>query len=145
MLNLSSINKEWDRYDSHIVIALKGKVKGETNVCDHIFPCCNMTNSGIDMRLWISLLRVAHQSKGRKDGPAITTPGGEILSVSKLDETLHSYLIRLFREDHEFPLEVKSEEDIEDRFSVFRSLRRASDTRALNQNVTTNDIDVVNR
>ena len=62
-----------------------------------------------------------------------------------LDEILHSYLIRLFQEKHDFPLEIKTEEDIGERFSVFRSLRRASDTRALNQNVTTNNIDVVNR
>ena len=67
------------------------------------------------------------------------------MTVTKLDETLHVFLTRLFLKGSEFPLEIKSEEDIEDRFSVFRSLRRASDTRALNQNVTSNDIDIVNR
>jgi len=145
MLNLSSINKEWDRFDLCVVIALKGKVKGESNVRDHMFPCCKKTKSGIDVKLWLSLMRLAHLSMNRKEGPAMTNMEGEILSVSKLDEVLHSYLIRLFRDNSEFPLEIKNEEEIEDRYSVFRSLRRASDTRALNQNVSSNDIDVVNR
>lgn len=145
MLNLSSINKEWDRHDSCIVIALIGKMKGETNARDHVFPYCKITKSCIDSRLWISLLRAAHLSRGRKDGPAITTSEGEILSFSRLDEVLRSYLMRLFRKKHEFPLEIKNEEDIEDRFLAFHSLRRASGARALNQNVTTNDINLVNR
>ena len=44
-----------------------------------------------------------------------------------------------------FPAEIKSAEDISERFSVYRSLRRASDTRAINMKVSANDIDVVNR
>ena len=144
MLNLTTINKELDRYDSYVVIALKGKVKGETNFRDHIFPCCKETKSGIDMRLWLNFLQLIHMSRDRKESPAITSWEGDIMTVTKLDETLHFFLTRLFLKGSEFPLEIKSEEDFEDRFSVCRSLRRASDTRALNQNVISNDIDIVN-
>ena len=51
----------------------------------------------------------------------------------------------LFEEGCEFPPEIKSVEDIYERFLVFRSLRRGSNTRALNQNVSVNNIDMVNR
>ena len=51
----------------------------------------------------------------------------------------------MFEEGTTFLPKIRNVEDITDRFSVFRSLRRASDTRALNQKVAETDIDVVNR
>lgn len=54
-------------------------------------------------------------------------------------------MIRLWEKGAEFPQEIKGEDDISERFSVFRSLRRGSNTRALNANVSQNDIDVINR
>ena len=145
MLNLTTIVKEWNRYKDCIVISLKGKVKGESNVRDHVFPCCRRTSSGIDMCFWIRALILVHSKEDRKGGPGITTVDGDICSISHLDSVLHSYLIRLYNEGNEFPEEIKCEEDIRERFAVFRSLRRGSDTRALNQNIAANDIDVVNR
>ena len=51
----------------------------------------------------------------------------------------------MYEEGVIFHPEIKGTEDITERFSVFRSLRRASDTRALNMKVSETDIDVVNR
>ena len=137
MINLSTINKEWKRYQDCVIIALKGKIKGETNERDHIFPCSCITESGINMVLWIESLRLVHRMKNRIGGPATTT--------SSLDSHLHEYLIRLWEKGAEFPQEIKGEDDISERFSVFHSLRRGSNTRALNANVSQNDIDVINR
>ena len=75
----------------------------------------------------------------------MTNQQGNIVETSALDNVLHEYLIRMFEEGKTFPPEIKTVEDITDRFSVFRSLRRASDTRALNQGVSEADIDIVNR
>ena len=44
-----------------------------------------------------------------------------------------------------FPPEIKGIEDVTERLSVLRSLRRASDARAINSKVSSNDTDVVNR
>jgi len=82
---------------------------------------------------------------GRTRGPAITDWNNDILRISQLDARLHDLLGVLFEERIEFPSEIKSAEDIYERFSVYRSLRRGSNTRALNQDVLANDIDVVNR
>ena len=51
----------------------------------------------------------------------------------------------MHEDNEEFPHEIKYSEDTFERFLVFRSLRRSSTTRALNRNVSANDIDVVNR
>ena len=49
MLNLGSIGSEMQVKRSHCVVALRGKVKGETIERNHIFPCCKITSSGINV------------------------------------------------------------------------------------------------
>jgi hypothetical protein len=44
-----------------------------------------------------------------------------------------------------FPYTRTSKEEIEQNYHAFRSFRRSSDTRALNQGVKRDDIDIVNR
>ena len=145
MLDLSVINRELKTSRDFCVIALKGRVKGETIDRDHLFPCVFQTSSGIDVQKWLKMLSCAHRMFKRQGGPAITNHVGEILSISQIDSKLHEYLIHLFDDGVNFPLEIKTSEDIYERFSAFRSLRRASNTRALNMNVSASDIDVINR
>ena len=68
-----------------------------------------------------------------------------MLRSSELDDRLHVHLGYLYKAGYKFPAEITSTEDIEERFSIFRSLRRASDTRAIEMKVAEADIDVVNR
>ena len=67
------------------------------------------------------------------------------MDTSKLDLHLHEYLIRLLEEGKLLPPKIKGIEDVTERFSVFRSLRRASGTRAINCKISSNFIDFVNR
>ena len=145
MINLSTINAELKNEQDFCLIGLKGKAKGETAERDHIFPCIKMTKSRIDILAWLKMLSLVHAMAGRSGGPAITSWKGNILSTSHLDGLLHYYLIDLHQSKEEFPFEIKSEDDICERFSVFRSLRRASTTRAINQGASQVDIDVMNR
>ena len=124
---------------------MKGKIKGESNERDHLFYSVNVTSSGIKVRAWIELLLTVQSKAGRLGGPAITDWGGRALSASELDDKLHFYLRCLYEEGIEFPVEITSIEDVSNRFSIFRSLRRASDTMALERKVAHSDIDVVNR
>jgi len=43
MVNLTTINKELEKQQDFCLIALKGKVKGETLERDHLFPCIHCT------------------------------------------------------------------------------------------------------
>jgi len=47
MINLSAIRKYHNSSKDSIVIALKGKIKGEANERDHLFHCVNEIWSGI--------------------------------------------------------------------------------------------------
>ena len=145
MLNLSTIITEIMVKRDYLVIGLRGKLKGERIDRDHLLPCTRITSSGIKIEMWLKLLVIGHKSLGRTGGPAITDPDGSIAKTSGLDALLHDYLTRLHDEGMVFPVEIKDAEDISERFSVYRSLRRASDTRAMNMKVSANDIDVVNR
>ena len=69
---------------------------------------------------------------------------GRRLKTGLIDDTVRSYLVTLFDEGALFPPEIKSHEEINERFFIFRSLRRASDTRAFEKKVAVSDIDIVN-
>ena len=112
MLNLTTMAREFNRNKKLCVIALKGKIKGETSERDHIFPCCHATRSGISILFWIKSLILAHKCMNRSGGAAITSKHGKILSVSALDSSLHVYLMRLWHNGDKFPVEIKGEEDI---------------------------------
>ena len=145
MVDLTAINRELNSKREHCTIGLKGKVKGEYVDRNHLFPCVNVTVSGVNVKQWLLMLSTCHKMAGRKGGPAVTDWNGEILSISNLDSKLHLFLSQMFEDNEEFPQEIKTTEDIYERFSVFRSMRRASATRAINRKVSSNDIDVVNR
>ena len=145
MLNLSALTRESDSKRSYCIIPLKGKFKGESAERDHILPCCLRTSSNIDVAKWLKMVKLVHKMAGRSGGPAITNWNGSILTSSDLDDNLTRHLEELFLDGASFPLEIKSTDDISERFSVFRSFRRASNTRAINMKVNSNDIDVVNR
>lgn len=69
-----------------------------------------------------------------------------MLSCSQLDGQLIDILEEIHEEHPQlFPASVNTKEDIGNGYSVFRSLRRSSDTRALEMNVSHNDITLVNR
>ena len=144
-MNLSTIKKYFQALDDSIVIGLRGKIKGEANERDHLFYCVNITSSGIKTQEWIKLLITVHSKAGRHGSPGITTWRGKMLKSADLDEKLHYFLGRMFEEGNKFPIEISSMEDIIERFSIYRSLRRASDTRALERKVAATDIDIVNR
>ena len=65
MLDLSRLVEEMDWIRKHVMLPLKGKVKGEALERDHIFPCVKKTKSGLDMELWIKLLITGYKSAER--------------------------------------------------------------------------------
>lgn len=69
-----------------------------------------------------------------------------MLTTEALDKMLCEVLEDLFDEKPSlFPPSVTNQEEISDFYQVYRSIRRSSDTRALEQKVSASDIDIVNR
>ena len=108
MINLTAIRKGLEDKREHLVVGLRGKVKGESVERDHMFPCVTITSSGINVELWTRLLINAHLSLGRKGGPAMTNLEGNIMETSAFDNLMHEYLIRMFEEGKAFPLKSRS-------------------------------------
>jgi hypothetical protein len=102
--------------------------------------------SGIKPLQWIESLVNLKQQQGLRDGPAISDANGRVMTISSLNGALYEVLEEVYEANPEcFPLSIKSKEDIYSSYGVYRSFRRASDTKALNEDVRQDDIDLVNR
>jgi hypothetical protein len=122
-----------------------GKVKGERHDCCHLLPCTFSTASGIHLYFWIDNLIKLKTHQGLTDGPAISDDKGRVLNSSTIDQGMHEILEDLYISQRDsFPLSIKSSDDIVENYHAFQSFRRSSDTQALNQGVSREDIDLVN-
>jgi len=131
---------------SHVVIALLGQVKGEHNERQHLIPSVNQTKSGIQVRRWLRRTIAANYAEGRVSGPALCDERGVVLTTRTMNEMLHEMLEEI-RGEHKtlFLGDIVSRADIEEKYNVYRSFRRGSDSRAIAMGVSPVDIDVVNR
>jgi hypothetical protein len=99
------------------------------------------------VRDWLNSLIQHKETLNQIDGPAISFTNGSIMSTHYLDFKLTSILEDIYDRDQTlFPTNIRNNKDeIGSAYQVFRSLRRSSDTRAVENNVSRNDIDTVNR
>ena len=86
------------------------------------------------------------QGKGFTEGPLISDLNGYLLPTREMDDCLQEVLEELYHEKRVlFPPTLESDADIRVKYQVYRSLRKTSDTQAINRNVDRVDIDVVNK
>ena len=147
MLDLNGLRKTWNvKRKDYVTIVLYGKLKGENSFREHLIPCCNVTKSGINVRGMINRAIKLKEKEGLTRGPLISDESGLLFSTKDLDNMLQELLIDLFEvHKHSFPPTITSVEDIQDYYKCFRTFRRTSNTRAQEENVDLNDINIVNR
>jgi hypothetical protein len=138
-----SINQE---DDNEITIPLLGRVKGESQVRQHLLHSVAVTSSGIHLKNWyLHLLRV-QQGYGRNEGPAICDKDGFQLRTQVLNLKLWEGVVNIWeRSPKLFMDNIRSVEEVELKFNVFRSFRRGSDSRAIEQGLDRTVTDTVNR
>jgi hypothetical protein len=130
----------------HFFIPLLGKVKGENCDCCHLLPCVFRSSSGIEPYVWIQQLLDLKASQNLVDGPAFSDEKGKILSATYINESMHIILEELLESDcNLFPKSIQSVDDIQSNYQAFRSFRRSSDTRAIDEKVAVGDINLLNR
>lgn len=155
---LDGLNRYWNKAkDNHFFLTLLGKRKGETTEDVHILPCVNVTKSKIPVKGIIRRLIRTKKEANCLNGPAISNIKGEMLSVKNIDDMLIEILVHIYDNDRiAFPVDIINEIHIEQEYkhlvmekyySCFRTFRRTSDSRALeNRNLLhDDDIDIVNR
>ena len=104
------------------------------------------TSSGIQVRKTISDLITVREHQGVTDGRAICDKDGMQWTTAMANDILHELLGMLMdRNPGLFPSHIGSHGDIVAKYHVYRSFRRASDSRAIAKEVAIADIRVVNR
>jgi hypothetical protein len=89
LLDLAGLNwKFWAGGDKYIVIALLGKIKGESGDRAHLLHCVLITSSGIGVKVSVSRLMNLKRTQGFVDGPAISDMNGKVLSHRALNDSL---------------------------------------------------------
>ena len=158
LLDLDGLVRHWTKAEQdHIIFALLGTIKGEHHDLAHLIPCTNKTSSGIPVRNIIERL-IKHKRKlGFVDGPAISDSKGILYSSQDMNDKMLMLLLKIYDELPDlFPVEIAAminkpsndrEVILKKYYSVFRTLRRSSNSRALEMNdfLKQDDIDIVNR
>jgi len=146
LLDLAGLRKHWNQDRDYLIIPLLGKIKGEHHDLAHLIPCVPKTKSGITIKNILFRLINEKEKFGMRTGPAISDSKGQPFSSNEMNDMLQEALTLIFEEDRSlFPPNVFSTDLIRQHYQVFRSLRRSSDTRAIEMKVDRKDIDVVNR
>jgi hypothetical protein len=147
LIDLSGLNRKWDAgQNEYVVIALLGKIKGESGDRAHLLPSVPRTSSGIQVREKIKRLLDFKRRVGQVTGPAISDLKGKIFSSRSLNDAFLEILEDLFDTHRElFPASVEDKETLRKRIQAYRTFRRTSDSVAIEMGVSQVDIDVVNR
>ena len=94
----------------------------------------------------VKRLKQLKSNQGFYVGPAISDVNGDVLGSREVDDAMLDCLESVYAYGRDFfPATIKSKEDLRKSYHFFRSFRRASDTRALEMKVSTDDINIVNR
>ena len=105
----------------HVIIPLMRQVKGEDHTRQHLIHCANQTDSGIDVRKWVSRLRTIHSIMGKQNGPAFTNLSSGIQSTTSEMNDLFIELLTEIHEDHRdlFAVDIQSPGDLSDKYHVY--------------------------
>ena len=126
----------------HVLVTLKGRLKGDMIDRYHAMPMAIISASGIKGELWTRRFVETRARQGVTTGYAFRRPDGSPARATDYEPGLHSRLCELVSTvGHLLP----KLEDIEEKIRFRRSFRRGSNTQAQIKNVPTNVINAVAR
>ena len=131
----------------HVVVELFGRFKGETNEATSTLILANVTNGGLHIRRWVERLAGVLLLEGalEREGthvPAICEASGELMERRLINNEFMSQLEEIQKEEPEL---MSSKIKVRQRYSINRSLRRGSRTRAQVKRVDEDIIELINR
>jgi hypothetical protein len=144
LLDLEGLNRHWRaEVEDHFIIALRGEIKGEHNARCHLLPCVPVTGTELRIKESVKRLMDLKATQGFPDGPAISKENGNMFSSRAIDESMLDVLEELFVSNrYLFPTKIETIQDLQKSYQVFRTLRRTSDTQALEMRASKDDIYV---
>lgn len=123
---------------SFVIVALIGRVKGETGLRYHILPLVTVTRSGLKPRVWIGRLLDCYRSRNVEHGALFRGRDGLRIRQSEMNQFLHARLNQVQRSRPDL---IGRDVEVEEVYSISRSPRRGSTSRASDRGI---DEDVVN-
>jgi hypothetical protein len=146
LCDLKGVIEHYDNGRPYVIIPLLGKVKGEHHSRQHLLPCVAETDSGIAVRTWMTRVLAVHTIKKRTDGPFLVNAEGLQSTTSEMNDLFLEILTELFEVRRDlFEVDVRTIADIQEKYNVFRSFRRGSESRAVAKGVSEADRYVVHR
>ena len=146
MADLEGLIQFQDQGTEKVVIPLLGRFKGEHHAKQHLLLSKSTTGSGIQVGRWIQRVIRVHAAVGRTAGPAFVNERGLQSSTSDMNDLFLELLVQIYDQRPElFGYDVSAATDLQDKFNVFRSFRRGSESRAVAMKVSEADRYVVNR
>jgi hypothetical protein len=146
MANLKGLIQYHVDPSEEVVIPLLGRFKGEHHVKQHLLMSCGHTGSGIRVKQWVRRMLAVHRASNRSSGPVFVNHDGYQSSTSEMNELFLMVLGEIYEEQPAlFGINFQDIGDLPDKFNVFRSLRRGSESRAVAMKVSKADRYVVNR
>jgi hypothetical protein len=146
MADLEGMLKFFGNDIEEVVVPLLGRFKGEHHSKQHLMISVAVTGSGIRIRRWIELSLAVHKIAGRVDGPLFVNERGDQSTTADMNEAFLELMCEIYEENPKlFGLDVTSVADLSEKFNVFRSFRRGSESRAVAMKVSEADRYVVNR
>ena len=146
MADLEGLLRYHDPSSEEVVVPLLGRFKGEHHAKQHLLISCATTGSGIKIKLWLDRVLAVHSACKRSSGPAFVDVNGYQSSTADMNVLFLEVLTEIYEEDQKlFGLDISEVGDLADKFNVFRSFRRGSESRAVAMKVSEADRYVVNR
>ena len=147
MADLEGLIDHHDDACNEVVIPLLGRFKGEHHAKQHLLMSRGITGSGIQVKQWVRRMLVVHRAAGRISGPLFVNDHGYQLTTSEMNEAFLDLLGEIYDEDPAlFAKEIiQDASDLPDKYNVFRSFRRGSESRAVAMKVSEPDRYIVNR
>lgn len=146
MADLEGMIRFFDNESDEVVVPLLGRFKGEHHVKQHLLTSCGVTGSGLKVKRWIELAMAVHRLEGRTKGPLFVNDSGYQSTTSDMNELFLEVLSEIFEDQPKlFGYDVVELSDLTDKYNVFRSFRRGSESRAVAMKVSEADRYIVNR
>jgi hypothetical protein len=146
MADLEGLLHHYDPESNEVIVPLLGRFKGEHHAKQHLLISCATTGSGIRVKIWIARAIAVHKACGRSVGPVFVNSKGYQSTTSDMNDLFLDVLVDIHEEDPRlFGPDIEGAGDIPDKFNVFRSFRRGSESRAVAMRVAEADRYVVNR
>ena len=146
MTDLEGFIKFHDDECEDVIIPLLGRFKGEHHAKQHLISSKGITGSGIQVKQWIRRLVAVHRIWRRTTGPAFVNRDGYQSTTPEMNDLFLRLLIDIYEEHPSmFGLDVSQSSDLDEKYHIFRSFRRGSESRAVAMQVSVSDRYQVNR